>query len=100
MGKRVILVDLDFETQDLSRFIQARPYINENLQTLIDQTAPVTSDTVKECLTKVWLDEPNLEVLAPFPETSVFMGPGLRLRRNRDDIAGLGWGHWLATKAS
>jgi MinD-like ATPase involved in chromosome partitioning or flagellar assembly len=53
-GKRVTLVDFDFETQDLSRFLQSRPFINENLQQLLDRQRPCTQEYVDQCLVKVW----------------------------------------------
>lgn len=53
-GKRVALIDLDFETQDLSRFLQARPFINENLQLLFDRQRPVTQEFVEQAMTRVW----------------------------------------------
>ncbi len=67
-GKKVVLVDLDFETQDLSRFLQARPFLNENLQLLIDQSFSITEESVRDCLVQIWGDEPNLLVMPPFPE--------------------------------
>ena len=36
-GKRVLTIDLDMETQDLSRFLQTRPFVNENLQLLLEE---------------------------------------------------------------
>jgi len=80
-GKKVILVDLDYETQDLSRFLQVRPFINENLQSVIDQSTLITAESVRECLTQVWADEPNLHMLTPFPETSeVYENTGRLIR--------------------
>lgn len=55
-GKRVALLDLDFDTQDLSRFLQAKPFVNENLQLLLDKQRPVTQEFVEHCLVKVWQD--------------------------------------------
>ena len=55
-GKKVALLDLDFETQDLSRFLQARPFINENLQMIFDRQCPVTEESVMQCLVQVWQD--------------------------------------------
>lgn len=55
-GKKVALLDLDFETQDLSRFLQARPFINENLQMIFDRQCPVTEESVQQCLVQVWQD--------------------------------------------
>jgi cellulose biosynthesis protein BcsQ len=67
-GKRVALVDFDFETQDLSRFLKARPFLNENLHELITGSYPVTDESVRECLLQVWADEPNLFLMPPPPQ--------------------------------
>ncbi|MCB0310991.1 MAG: ParA family protein [Bdellovibrionales bacterium] len=56
LGKKVVVLDLDFETQDLSRFLQAKPFINENLQLLFDKQRPVIKEFVEQCLVKVWQD--------------------------------------------
>ena len=55
-GKRVAVIDFDFATQDLSRFLQARPYLNENLRLLCDGQRPVTQEFVEQCLVRVWQD--------------------------------------------
>jgi len=55
-GKKVALLDLDFDTQDLSRFLQAKPFVNENLQLLLDKQRPVTQEFVEHCLVRVWQD--------------------------------------------
>ncbi len=64
-GKKVLLVDLDFDTQDLSRFLQVRPFLNENLGSLLNQQKPVVQELVEECLTKVWADEERLYAMPP-----------------------------------
>jgi len=68
-GKKVALLDFDFETQDLSRFLQVRPYINENLQLLLSGNRPVTEEFVNESLVQVWHDEPNLYCMPPVAES-------------------------------
>ncbi len=65
-GKRVAVVDLDSETQDLSRFLQARPFVNENLELLIDGAKPIAEEHVKQCLVPVWNDEDGLFCMSPF----------------------------------
>src|SRR5262249_4760093 len=67
-GKKAIVVDFDFATQDLSRFLQTRPFINENLRLLCDGHRPVTEEFVEHCLTPVWTDE-HLYCLAPVAES-------------------------------
>lgn len=68
-GRRTALIDFDFDTQDLSRFLQARPFINENLQLLFDQTRPVTQEFVEQCLVPVWEDEPLLRCMTPVSDS-------------------------------
>lgn len=62
-GKRVTVVDLDFESQDLSRYLQSRPYLNENLQCLLEQGRPLTREAVEECVVAV----PGQEALLCVP---------------------------------
>ena len=80
-GKRVVLVDFDFETQDLSRFLQARPYLNENLQLLLDERSVVSEESVRAALVQVWLDEPNLLLMPPAAESRALYGQGERVVR-------------------
>ncbi len=68
-GKQVALVDLDFETQDLSRFLQVRPFINENLRSLLDGQTPVTAESVAECLVPLWEGEDGYMVMPPVCDT-------------------------------
>lgn len=67
-GKKVVLVDLDFETQDLSRFLQTKPFINEPLSLLLSQTHAIIEESVVKALTQVWADNENLFVLTPPPD--------------------------------
>lgn len=64
-GKKVLLVDCDVESQDLSRFLQVRPFINENLGVILDGLKPITQDSLKECYYNVWEDEENLYLMTP-----------------------------------
>ena len=64
-GESACLVDCDVISQDLSRFLQVRPYVNEPLRLLIDQQRVVTTETVSECTRAVWLKEPRLVCVAP-----------------------------------
>ncbi len=64
-GKKVAVVDLDSETQDLSRFLQARPFINENLEFLIDGVKPIAEEHVKQCLVPVWSEDDGLFCMSP-----------------------------------
>jgi Mrp family chromosome partitioning ATPase len=64
-GKRVCLVDTDVVTQDATRFLGCRPFVNEPLKLLLDQQRVVTSETVKECVFQVWDEETKLCCIPP-----------------------------------
>jgi len=64
-GQKVCVVDCDVLSQDLTRFLQVRPHVNEALRLLVDQQRVVTSETVTECVRQVWLDEPRFACVAP-----------------------------------
>ena len=68
-GKRVLLVDLDSETQDLSRFLMVKPFINENLQYLVDQHRPISEETVLQCTQAVWQGEDTLFCMPPIADS-------------------------------
>lgn len=68
-GKTVALLDLDAESQDLSRFLQAKPYVNESLQLMLEQSRPITEEFVRQALVPVWHDEPKLFCIPPIPES-------------------------------
>lgn len=63
--KKVLLVDCDVESQDLSRFLQVRPFINENLGLILEGLKPITQDTLRECYYNVWEDEDGLYCMTP-----------------------------------
>lgn len=64
-GKKTALIDLDDETQDLSRFLQAKPYINEGLKLLFSEERPVTEEFVRQCLVPVWQGEQDFACMPP-----------------------------------
>lgn len=64
-GERVCVIDCDVVSQDLTRFLQVRPHVNEPLKLLVDQQRVVTAETVSECVREVWLDEPRLVCVSP-----------------------------------
>lgn len=70
-NNNVILVDFDFETQDLSRFLQARPFINENLQLLFDKDRVINTEYVEQCLTPVWQSDVTLRCMSPIAESDL-----------------------------
>lgn len=65
LGKRVAVVDLDADTQDLTRFLQARPFVNENLEMLVDGIKPIAEEHVRQCLVPVWAEDDGLFCMAP-----------------------------------
>lgn len=65
-GKRVLCIDFDTESQDLSRFLQARPFVNENLQYLLEGSRPVTTELVEQTFAPAWGEaEGVLSCMAP-----------------------------------
>jgi MinD-like ATPase involved in chromosome partitioning or flagellar assembly len=64
-GQKVCVIDCDVISQDLTRFLQVRPHVNDSLRMLIEQQRVVTSDTVSECVRPVWVDEPRFGCVAP-----------------------------------
>lgn len=74
-GKKVLVIDLDHDTQDVSRFLQARPFVNENLHSILSGNRPVTHEFVEECLVSVWEGLDSLYVLPPVPECDSLFDP-------------------------
>lgn len=68
-GKKVLLVDFDIESQDLSRFLRVRPLVNEALDQLFEGTRPLHREFLKHTFHQVWSDEDNLACLPPLPES-------------------------------
>lgn len=68
-GLKVLLIDLDSDTQDLCRFLQVRPYINEPLQLMLSGMRAIVEETVSQSITKVWSDEDKLYCMAPAPDS-------------------------------
>lgn len=64
-GKSVCVVDGDIFSQDLTRFLQVRPHVNESLRLLLDCQRVVTAETVLECAFSVWANEPNFKCVPP-----------------------------------
>lgn len=74
-GKSTVMVDFDFETQDLSRFLRARPFINEPLHLLLNGHSPTTREYVEECVVKLWEDPAVTGCVAPPPESDKLYDP-------------------------
>jgi MinD-like ATPase involved in chromosome partitioning or flagellar assembly len=68
LGANVVVVDLDFETQDLSRFLQIRPYINEHLQLLLYQHRPFIEENILQSSIPFFDGEERLAIVPPPPE--------------------------------
>jgi MinD-like ATPase involved in chromosome partitioning or flagellar assembly len=81
-GKKVVLVDFDCESQDLSRYLQAAPFVNENLQLLLDQQRPLTEEFALQCVGQVFdLGKGSLACVAPPPETETLYSSGASYSR-------------------
>ncbi len=52
-GYSAVLVDLDSESQDLARFLGARPFLNDALQLIINQQNPLTEENISQALVQV-----------------------------------------------
>jgi cellulose biosynthesis protein BcsQ len=59
----VVLVDLDFETQDATRFLSARPYLNEHLTLMLEGQRPAGGECAGQCVTE--LGDLGFSVVAP-----------------------------------
>ncbi len=68
-GNKVCVVDLDFETQDLSRFLQARPFVSEAVQQLLDGERAISSEYIDQACVPVQIGEGELSCVPPPPET-------------------------------
>jgi MinD-like ATPase involved in chromosome partitioning or flagellar assembly len=79
--KRTALVDFDFETQDLSRFLQVRPFVNENFQLLLEGSRTLSDEYVQQCLRRVWEDDDFLYHVAPPPESDVLYASDTKVLR-------------------
>ncbi len=53
-GHKVALVDLDHETQDLSRFLGVPQILNDNLSLLLNGNKPLLSEFINDCCTPIW----------------------------------------------
>ncbi|MBX7144291.1 MAG: AAA family ATPase [Oligoflexia bacterium] len=81
-GNKVALIDFDFESQDLSRFLQSRPFVNENLQLLFDEQRPVSQESVLQCLVQVFeAAGGSLSCMAPSLETETLYSHGAQYSR-------------------
>lgn len=63
--KRTCVVDCDYLSQDLTRFLQVKPFVSEALRLLVEQQRMVTGETVSDCVHSVWADEPLLHCMPP-----------------------------------
>jgi hypothetical protein len=56
-GYRVAIIDLDDFSQSLTRFLQVKPCINENLQLLLEGARPIVGEFIEHAYSQVWKDE-------------------------------------------
>ncbi len=64
-GKKVCLIDLDFENQCLTRFLRVTPFINESLSLLLSGSHAMTSEIISQCVYRVWPNEDRLSLMSP-----------------------------------
>ena len=71
--KKTVMIDLDFESQDLSRFCQIRPFLNENLSLLLSQNRAFVDENIQQCVTQVDSFNENLFfVTTPYSDESIY----------------------------
>ncbi|MGI6523793.1 MAG: AAA family ATPase [Bdellovibrionota bacterium] len=80
-GYSTLVVDFDCETQDLSRFLQARPFLNENLQGIFDRTKAITKESIEECLVQIWEEEKRFKCMTPILENEALYDPNASYSR-------------------
>lgn len=56
-NKKVCLIDFDMESQDLSRFLKLKPYINDTFGSLLIDGNLINQEVVKDMLIKPWDDQ-------------------------------------------
>lgn len=74
-AQKVVIVDCDFETQDCSRFLQCRPFINENLRLILDEERAISEESVDQCLSLVWQDDKFLRCMAAVADNDDLYNP-------------------------
>lgn len=79
-GKKVLLVDFDFESQDLSRFLSAKPYVNEVLEELVSSKSIISDETVAQACVKVFSDL-ELYVMPPLSLSDDLYGANSQISR-------------------
>lgn len=73
--KEVCLIDCDYRSQDLSRFLQAAPFINSQLQNMLEGARPVTEEFVGQALVNVWEGSTNVWLMPPPPDSEALLDP-------------------------
>jgi hypothetical protein len=70
-GKKVCLVDLDVESQDLTRFLLVKPAINETLDLILNGQRAPAKEAVLECVRSIWDDVDGFSLVPP-PSSDIF----------------------------
>ena len=70
-GLKVVVVDLDFGSQDLSRFIYSRPFVNEHVAQMLRLNKPVLLESVLAAISPAWEDIKSYSCLSPI-DASLF----------------------------
>lgn len=61
---KVLMVDLDFQSQSLSRFTQSRPFYNETLKDILLGQRAITKEVLNEAVASSWLQS-EVDCLVP-----------------------------------
>ena len=69
--QKVCLVDLDTESQDLSRFLQIRPACNENLSVILESGRSIIKESIDQMIIPVDDDVHEFGIIPP-PLTSLY----------------------------
>lgn len=80
-----LLVDLDFTTQSISRFLQSKPFVNHNLKQLLDGTRPITQEFIEQSFNRVWQDA-ELFCMPPVPENDAIYTHGSGYAHNLHSV--------------
>ena len=81
-NKKICVVDLDAHSQDLSRFLQARPFLNENLQLLVENRRPISEEYVEQCISEVAISNSIIRCVPPPPENDDLYNPASSFPRS------------------
>ncbi len=80
--KHVCVIDLDFESQALSRFMQVRPFINENLELILREDRSTSQEFIEQALVPVYDGDSSFLCMPPVPESDALYDSKSNYSRN------------------